>query len=273
MHPHLKLELTRRRMTALSFKESLRRKSEGSESGTAAHGHSPAKVNSHFFLTIQAKVNSHFFILQTSANSPLFAILQPPETLKLDGFCNQITPLTSFSAVCRIIDPDETFDPRSDPRSAFPPAIRDGLGDFSEPLTRGFLKEKICACWNLTGISTFFPLMHSNRTLHRTFLFRTTFSNLSIKNCTILWRAAQKFSIEEASNELGEAFAKVYASYDSEDDIKGRSEVEDEAFRILSTDIRVSRSIDFSAYQSIDFIADHSMDWVPTPTGHNCRTA
>lgn len=124
MHPHLKLELTRRRMTALNFKESLRRKSEGSESGTAAHGHSPAKVKSHFFLTvqakvnshffltiqakvnshcfltIQAKVNSHFFILQTSANSPLFAILQPPETLKLDGFCTQITPLTSFSAVC-----------------------------------------------------------------------------------------------------------------------------------------------------------------------------
>lgn len=39
--------------------------------------------------------------------------------------------------------------------------------------------------------------------------------------------------MEEASNELGETFAKVYASYDSEDGIKGRSEVEDEAFRIL----------------------------------------
>jgi hypothetical protein len=131
----------------------------------------------------------------------------------------------------RIIDPNEKFDPRTDPRSAVPPAIRDGLGSCSESLTRGFLKDKICACWDLTGISMLFPLMHCYRTHHKVILFRTTFSNLSIANCTILWRAAQKFSMQEATTEVGNALKKVYASSRSRN--QERSWVEDKAFRIL----------------------------------------
>ncbi|CAH0053844.1 unnamed protein product [Clonostachys solani] len=141
----------------------------------------------------------------------------------------------------RIIDPDVKFDPHSDPRSAVAPAVRDRFGDVSELQTRGFIEDRICACWNLTSVSLFFSLMTSNRTYHRDLLFRPAFTSLSIPNCTVLWRVAQKFSLEEASNELGKAFKKAYANYDrKKDQIEEKSRIEDEAFRILA------RCLDFT---------------------------
>ncbi|CAH0023661.1 unnamed protein product [Clonostachys rhizophaga] len=131
----------------------------------------------------------------------------------------------------QIIDPNELVDPHSDPRSAFTPVVLDKNGEYSEPLTRGFLKERICACWNVTNIGLFFQLMQCNRTDHKAFLFRTSFTGLSIENCTILWRVAQVFSMQDATTKVGNALKKVYASSFSRN--QEQSWVEDEAFRIL----------------------------------------
>ncbi|CAG9993168.1 unnamed protein product [Clonostachys byssicola] len=57
--------------------------------------------------------------------------------------------------------------------------------------------------------------------------------DLPIANCTILWRVAQKVSMEKATEEWRKAFSKAGASYDGKVDEKGRIKIIEEAFRIL----------------------------------------
>ncbi|VUC36387.1 unnamed protein product [Clonostachys rosea] len=139
-----------------------------------------------------------------------------------------------------IVDPNEKIDPKSDPRSAFEPAVLDKWGDYSESLTRGFLKDRICDCWNLTSISPVFPLLQCNQSYFRLFEFSSppTFSRLSMENCTILWRVAQKFSLEEAVDEMGKAFAQARKGR------RGDSELplSDVAFRILDRRVDSTRN-------------------------------
>ncbi|VUC36386.1 unnamed protein product [Clonostachys rosea] len=135
----------------------------------------------------------------------------------------------------KVINPGERIDALTDPRSAFKPIVLDSSDYYSENRTREFLKGRICACWDLFTIGTFFSALR-NSTQGPFPNGLVTFQNFSITSLTIVWRLAQKLPMSKARSEIGSAIAEASRASNGESRSSPDylANIVIQAFRILS---------------------------------------
>ncbi|VUC33717.1 unnamed protein product [Clonostachys rosea] len=98
---------------------------------------------------------------------------------------------------------------KTNPGAGSVPTIRDKTGRYNQRLVENFLKEKICACWHLTGIGPFVSLMRSDTRWGSILCNFPTFHELSPEMMTNLWFIAQQWDIETTRTQIGQAISEI----------------------------------------------------------------